>query len=139
MFNGMHERNFDTSFENFGLANALHLWKKWPDSDVSTENLSRLLTETLRREPLEIKIRKEVLNGTGPSKFRMRQQALDYGRLDGRYLVFDLKSEGETGNVGRKLKARVDKINGESFLILETPADKPFGFLRPEDVVSIRI
>lgn len=139
MFDGMRERNFETSVANYELAHALVVWKRWPDSPMGTEGISKLLETNLQRGPVEIKLRGDVLDNSHFHKFRTKKQALELGHVEGRFLVFDINSKDEKINKERRVNARVSQINGESFLVLETQVDKVFGFLKPEDIVSIKI
>lgn len=133
----MKDRISDTSLLNLEMTDALKLWKKWPDSPIAVNEMKKVLNEVVERGVTEITIRKEAVRE--PGKFRTRELAMQYGQISGSHIVFEVKPQNSRKVEEGKLNVRVDSQKGMSYLVLETPADKAFGFLRPEDIVSIKI
>ncbi len=88
---------------------------------------------------VEIRVKKQVLAKIRPYTFTRKELAMDHGKIEGEALIFEVKPREEREPGDSKLSVRMGTIKGVSFLIFETPADRAFGFVRPEDVISIRV
>lgn len=130
------ENHFEIGIMGMRLKDTISLWQRFPDSPRIAGEMNKILKEA-SEHTLELKVRKETLRSGG--KFNRGNIVPDYGRIDGEAVVFEIPPKDMKVRGMAKISLRMGSIKGENFLMLDSSVEQTFGFLKPEDIISLNI